>query len=84
MLKRTDAAASWHVLDTARDTANPNGLILYPDAAVAEAGSDTTNVIDVLSNGFKLRISDAALNANGGTYIYACFAENPFKNSNAR
>jgi hypothetical protein len=37
-----------------------------------------------LSNGFKLRISRAILNASGGSFIYAAFAEHPFATSRAR
>ena len=40
--------------------------------------------IDILSNGFKPRDSAGAWNVSGGTYIYAAFAENPFKYANAR
>jgi hypothetical protein len=40
--------------------------------------------IDFISNGFKLRGTAAGLNANGGTYIFAAFAESPFKTSLAR
>jgi hypothetical protein len=35
--------------------------------------------VDFLSNGFKLRIADLSWNDSGGTYIYAAFAELPFK-----
>ena len=84
MVKRSNSTASWHVHDTQRDPTNPNGLTLYPDWSGAELGSDTSNVFDFLSNGFKLRISDAALNANAGTYIYAAFAESPFSLARAR
>jgi hypothetical protein len=34
-----------------------------------------------LSNGFKVRGTDAELNDSGGTYIYMAFAENPFVTS---
>ena len=44
----------------------------------------TVTVIDLLSNGFKLRSNAVAHNASGGTYIYLAFAEAPFKNSRAR
>jgi hypothetical protein len=40
--------------------------------------------MDFLSNGFKLRLTSAAWNASGGTYIYMAFAEHPFKTSNGR
>ena len=37
----------------------------------------------ILSNGFKLRNAEGAVN-NAAEYIYIAFAETPFKYSNAR
>lgn len=82
MIKRTDSTADWHILDTARDTYNVAGNVLYPNLSAAESGVVWTD--DILSNGFKIRITGAAENASGGTYIFAAFAENPFKNALAR
>jgi len=56
---------------------------LYPNANTAEA-SNAENYGDFLSNGFKLRYTNGNFNANGGTYVYAAFAESPFKFANAR
>ena len=39
---------------------------------------------DFVSNGFKIRNTGASYNADGGTYIYMAFAEQPFKYANAR
>ena len=50
---------------------------------ISDAEYDVT-IIDLLSNGFKLRINAVAHNASGGTYIYLAFAESPFKNARAR
>lgn len=85
MLKRTDVANAWMMYDTARNTANVVNKYLFANAADAEnTGSGSTDQIDFLSNGFKVRCSNNANNASGGTYIYACFAESPFKFANAR
>jgi len=82
MVKRTDTAGNaWYLEDSSRNTYNPVNLELYADLSNAEA---TSTDYDFLSNGFKIRASHAGINASGGTYIYACFAENPFKFSNAR
>ena len=35
-------------------------------------------------NGVKIRTANGTLNSSGVTYIYAAFAENPFKYANAR
>ncbi|MFZ4600545.1 MAG: DUF7483 domain-containing protein, partial [Terrimicrobiaceae bacterium] len=78
MIKRTDAASDWVVLDSARNLYNVANASLYPNLDVAEG---TAYSYDFLSNGFKNR--NTAVNVNGGTYIYAAFAEFPFKYSRA-
>jgi hypothetical protein len=78
MIKRTDSAKNWLVLDNKINTHNPYNKELSPNLSAAEA----TNIrFDSLSNGFKLRLASGASNASGGTYIYAAFAENPFVTS---
>ena len=56
---------------------------VYPDTDNAEE-NQASRAIDLLSNGFKLRTSNATGNASGGNYIYLAFASNPFKYSLAR
>ena len=80
MIKR-DATSNWRILDTSRSTFNVQSLELYPNLVNSEG---TFAAIDSLSNGFKIRNTDASYNATGGTYLYAAFAENPFKYANAR
>jgi len=81
MTKESSAAGNfWIIHDTSRDTYNAATLRLYPNASDAEA---TLTDYDVLSNGFKLRTTSTP-NISGSTYIYAAFAENPFKISRAR
>jgi hypothetical protein len=82
MIKRTDSTGGWVLLDTARDTYNDVDNYLYANSSAADAGS--SNVLDINSNGFKIRNSWTDINASGGTYIYMAFAENPFKYANAR
>ena len=81
MWKRTDSTSSWTIYDTTRSTYNATGVYLVPDSSGIEG---TYNAYDFLSNGVKIRGTDASINASGGTYIYAAFAENPFKYANAR
>ena len=76
-------ADDWYLYDTSRNTYNVSNLVLFPDLANAEA-TGTTAILDILSNGFKLRGVGNGINASGSTYIYACFAENPFKYALAR
>ena len=73
----------WHVFDAARNAYNLTNSSLKPDTTGAEYTNDDVSV-DFLSNGFKLRGTDNAINYNGDTHIYMAFAENPFKNANAR
>ena len=82
IIKRTDSTSNWVMFDTSRSTYNLQQADLYANLSDAEA----TNAIipDILSNGFKVRTSNATWNTNGGTWIGMAFAENPFKNSLAR
>ena len=82
MVKRTDAVGDWYVFDTSRDPSNATTYGLIPN----NSGTDTsyTGWGDILSNGFKIRRTDGAWNASGGTYIYYAVAENPFAYANAR
>ena len=81
LYKRTDSTSSWLMLDTSLNPSNNSASYLIPNSSTSE-GED--NVFDILSNGFKLRTSSTSGNASGGTYIYACFAENPLKYALAR
>ena len=83
MTKKTNSTSQWGITDTARSTYNVAKETLEANTSSAES-SGTAYQIDILSNGFKLRDSDDARNGSGDTYIYMAFAENPFKNSNAR
>ncbi len=80
LYKRTDSTSNWRVWDTARTPYNAMSSVLYPDASDAEFTASSQD-FDALSNGFKIRNSSASMNASGGTYIYAAFSSNPFKNS---
>ena len=82
MIKRKNAVNNWYIYDTARTANNPNGTVLLADSSNAEA-TQTYFQIDILSNGWKARASDGAINTSG-EYIYLAFAETPFKYSNAR
>ena len=83
MFKRTDATQNWTIIDTSRDTYNIMNRRLFANLSYAE-DQGIPNFIDITANGFKCRDSNISYNASGGTYIYAAFAENPFKTSRAR
>jgi hypothetical protein len=81
MIKST-STGGWVMLDTSRDPYNDVDNYLYANSVAAEAGS--SNVLDINSNGFKIRNSWTDINGNGTSYIYMAFAENAFKFANAR
>jgi hypothetical protein len=81
LIRSTSNLREWFIVDTARNSFNVANSPLRANVTSVE-GTDT--VLDMVSNGFKLRSSDTAFNGSGETYIYACFAENPFKYANAR
>ena len=81
LTKRTDTTSDWVIIDTSRAPYNAVSPYIVVNTTAAE---NNYTGWDLVSNGMKLRNTDAGINANGGTYIYAAFAENPFKNALAR
>jgi len=73
----------WVMIDSERDPHNVIGNILYADDNTNEETSSSKQ-IDLVSNGFKLKASNQGINVSSNTYIYAAFAEHPFRNSRAR
>jgi hypothetical protein len=83
MVRRTDGDA-WIIKDTARSAFNGFDVEIYPASSAVEGGPYSPPIMDYLANGFKLRSNTSASNASGFVYIYAAFAESPFKYSRAR
>ena len=83
LFKMRSGSGNWRLMDTSRDLINPCDAQLYPDNTDAESSS-TAHEVDYLSNGFKVVTSHPAMNSSGQYYLYAAFAENPFKTSRAR
>ena len=81
MMKRFDSTNDWFIYDNTRNPFNETNLRISANQSSAES-TQTSNQIDMLSNGFKCRGSAAATNTSGGTYIFMAFAESPFVNSN--
>ena len=83
LVKYAEGSQEWAIIDNKRDTTNDNASnILYPNYTNAES-ADGSNKIDLLSNGFKIN-STSSFGYLTGAYIYAAFAEVPFKYANAR
>jgi hypothetical protein len=79
ILKGSSAVGSWYMIDNKRDVDNVAHHALEAQSSAAEYTN--YNFIDMLSNGFKLRLGTSEINTNGNTYIYMAFAENPFTTS---
>ena len=77
MTKRTDSSTggSWQMYDNKRLGYNVDNNQMKADKTNSE---DTSDGLDILSNGFKMRNSGNSYNASGATYIYMAFAEAPF------
>ena len=96
LVKNTSNANNWALLDDTRigvgvtaHTINPVLSIVNTNTANAEFDSQSYPLIDILSNGFKIRVggtgSAVAQNLNrndSDLYIYLAFAHQPFKFSN--
>lgn len=81
IIKQTNSANNWRIIDDKRDGYNGSTKVLYPSVSNAEGAEVGA---DLVSNGFKLRADTAGTNASGGTFIYMSFAKNPFKYSLGR
>lgn len=77
MVKDT-SGANWEVYDSSRNSINPTTCRTFPSNNSPE-DSSTYNIVNILSNGFKVTATYAGLNESGKTYIFAAFADEPFK-----
>ena len=76
MKESSSSGGNWVIFDNKRDPQNVLTHRLHPNT---DAGDNTSrNYIDFLSNGFKMRNTDADHNQSGETMLYMAFAENPF------
>lgn len=80
LVKGSSGTGDWRLYDTARDTYNASGLTIYPNLANGEG--DGRPSLDILSNGFKLRLS--AYPNNAINFVFIAIAEAPQKYATAR
>jgi hypothetical protein len=73
---------NWRIQDTKRSPYNVADDTLFPNHDNAEQ-SYTSDKIDILSNGIKMRASDSNYN-QATTFVYLAMAHNPFKYATAR
>ena len=83
VLIKSTGSGNWYLYDTAREENNVTAKRLYPNLPNLE-DTGAANFMDIVSNGFKLRHNNAGINANNQEFIYAAFAEHPFKTARAR
>ena len=79
MIKSATTAESWMLFDNKRLGFNPDNDYLLANATDVEPADE--EVLDIVSNGFKPRVTAGTLNTSGQTYIYMAFAESPFVTS---
>jgi hypothetical protein len=73
MIKRTDSTGNWFVWDTARGIIAGNDPYLVLNTTDAQVTN--TDYVDTYSAGFEISsTAPAAINANGGTYIFLAIA----------
>lgn len=82
LVRHSDAASDWWIFDTIRDSIQPLDYGLLADTTGAETTASGA-VMDVLSNGFKLRGTHTNINQSNGTYIGIAFAKEPANYSDA-
>ena len=73
-------AGGWTIYDNKRGN-NGNNYELFPHSSEAEYTGTSYFEADLLSTGFKIRLTDVQVNGNGKLYGYTAFAENPFVTS---
>ena len=79
--RRYSGGSNWYIWDPVREGNVQNSPLQANDAG-GEPGS-YDNSLDIFSNGFKLRATNAGTNGNNEDYLYMAFAEAPFKYSRA-
>ena len=75
----TTGGETWTLHDSTRDVDNPAEHRLLPNSNNAESTGTSARYKDLLSNGFKIRGTSGEQNTSGNVYLYAAFAEHPFK-----
>lgn len=80
LIKSTAASTQWVIIDSSRIGYNADNNALFVESTTVES---TADLLDITSNGFKLRAAGNNVNA-ANTHIYCAFAESPFALARAR
>ena len=81
LIKDSGRTESWYIFDNRRLGYNGGMADLIANSTAAESSSSAT-LLDLVSNGFKLRGTTDHLNGSGQNFIFMAFAEAPLVGSN--
>jgi SPRY domain-containing protein len=81
LIKDADGAVNWLLFNKDRLGYNVDNNELHPNTNDAEG---TTDMVDITSNGKKIRTTNAEINTSAHNYIFLDWAEQPGKWANAR
>ena len=81
MWKSIASGGNWNIEDNGRSPVNPVTVSLRANTTEADLTTSQGQIVDLLSNGFKVRNTSGQHNTSGGTYLYMAFAQNPFQNN---
>jgi len=88
LIKRTNGSSNWNLFDNRRASAGGGfadrqdaSRRLFINNSELESTDTVSGQLDFLSNGFKMRGTQASQNGSTNPYIYMAFAENPFVTS---
>ena len=76
MIKRTDTANAWFMIDNQRFATNKYDRYLRPEVTDAQGGLNSAQYVEFYENGFSVE-TGSGLNGSGGKYIYMAFAADP-------
>ena len=75
IIKNTNTAYRWYMLDNKRNPTNPRGSRLFANDSTAEVTN--SDVVDFHTNGFSITTSDAEANKSGDKILFWAIAANP-------
>ena len=84
MVKITDTTDGWYMWDNKRSPSGGYNVLQYRLEANQNfaQGTSANYMIDVVSNGFKLRDNNVGDNGAGNSFVYMAFAAQPLVSSN--
>jgi len=75
MVRRTNTTGDWAIFDNKRNPHNVTNTVMYANYDSEDDTNTNNNELDFLSNGFKLREDNNAINASGDNYIFMAFGQ---------